>query len=263
MSFANAIGAGFNADTVLKHLGQRFPEYAAFINTAQAMGFSPNRILRKLDQTKNKVDYDEDQYLTDFEKSQKSIQKSKKENVRTMFETGAGLALAGGAGLAARAAPSMARSAIQASEVLPAAEEGGAMSQTTGALLKQLPGPGSISSPKVTQSGPSPAPQGGGALVTPYAHNPRTNINIIRKTGLSKKFDPIIGSGLPEASALSALNEAVPKKLNKILEKAPGGREQALKDYYEFQKGNLSQRSKEETFKKFHEKTFRFSWTWS
>lgn len=114
---AKAIAKGYTAKSILSHLTSNFPQYAGAIANASAMGYAADKILKHLVKSDGKKGSgDDDEYLTDSEKTDKSDKTRKRKAALGL--AGAGLAVAGaGAGLASMAARG---AAVYPSEILDA-----------------------------------------------------------------------------------------------------------------------------------------------
>jgi len=114
---AKAIAKGYTAKSILAHLTRNFPQYAGAIANASAMGYAADKILKHLVNSGGKKGSpDDDEYLTDSEKTDKNDKAMKRRAALGL--AGAGLAAVGaGAGLASMAARS---AAVYPSEILDA-----------------------------------------------------------------------------------------------------------------------------------------------
>lgn len=90
-----ALSKGYTAKSILSYLSNKFPNYANAISTASAAGFAANTILNQLVNRKDKS-LNDDEYLTDSEKSDKSDQEKTKKAA-----LGLGASVLGIAGLGA------------------------------------------------------------------------------------------------------------------------------------------------------------------
>lgn len=119
---AQAISTGFTAKTILQFITRKFPQYAGPIANASAAGYAADKILKQLVKPGSK-NPDDDEYLTESEKTDKMDATRKKKaaiglGVAALGATG--LAAGGLAGGFARAASTIAPQVLPAQAQLPA-----------------------------------------------------------------------------------------------------------------------------------------------
>ncbi len=77
-------------------------------------------------------------------------------------------------------------------------------------------------------------------VITPqFQHDPQKNVNLIKNINEEKRISQVVSSGLEHAAMTQVLREILPKSKIAILERAPGGFDQAILDFSEFKKNEL------------------------
>lgn len=255
MGAQNAIKAGYNALQILGLFASNNPKLANGIAKAQSAGYSASQILKYVDQGNKSDPNDDNAYLTDREQTLKIQQKNRrKEAMQAVGLLGtAGAVAAGGYALYNQ------NRAVQPTQILPAqiqpniprpghtinvAPVGNPQLPAPRGQLPNRPRQGGLpynpQSPKggapTRPRGPSqpnaPAPtQPNKPLITPYTHDEKKNIKLVKSLGEDKKLNTILQSGLEMQAMMEVAKENLPKLTLSVLSKAPGGLEQALKDY--------------------------------
>jgi hypothetical protein len=236
-----ALASGYSSRAILNQIARQYPQYAKRIDQALLIGYTADTVLKKFIDPNKPPKQEFTGYLTEVEKRRKS-EKSKDLNQKTGLIGAVGTAGAIAAGLYYYQNRNR---AIYPSEILPASpqRQKGAPPQLPGAAQKQLPyNPQQPpQGPAPTQGGPRPrSPQGGAPnalgtpntpIIPPYEHDPEQNVAIIENIGIGKQVASAITSGLAPAAVMQLLRQTLPKNKLAVLDRAPGGFEQAIQDY--------------------------------
>jgi hypothetical protein len=280
--YLNAIKAGFGAGSILNSVAERSAQAANFINTARSAKYSAQSILRALDSKNHKEPVDQEEYLTEHEKN---LNYDKRNQTEARLQA---LGLLGTAGAVAAGGYALYNQnrAVQPSQILPAQQERNIPyiprpgrtininpTQPPGSPppQKMLPAPRqglpnrqpqlpynpknpqgmSPTRPKQPTKMP-PSKQSGEPIIPPYTHNEKKNIQLVKSLGEDKKLATILKSGLEMPALMEVARENLPKLTLSVLERAPGGFEQALRDYQKHLLQTSSEEKRVKALSQFH-----------
>lgn len=268
----NAIKQGFNSKQILQHIGKKYPHYANAINISQAAGFTPEKILKYLNEGNAE---NSDGYLTSHERLRKADKRTQRNK---------GLAVLGTLGTVAAAGTTAyglanANKAINPTSILPALPQ-----RRPSLQQRQLPqaqprqnlpyrpgGPGPT--PKQPPSGPGPqqppqtpmnrppspiippniitlpqsSTQNQPAIIPP---NPERSTKLIKTLGIGDRVEKVLKGGLGVTTAAQILRTMIPKNKLALLDKEEGGLEQIIKDYHQ----GMLETTRQGTLGKFNDK---------
>lgn len=264
-SILKSIAAGFTSQAILNYISRRNPQATPYINAARRAGFRPESILRQAVEPNGNPE-DDERYLTDSEKiDRRRSQQKKKATLGLVGLVGTAGALAAGS-----YAYATRNQAIQPSAILPPLPQGQGPQRPPGqlpvpqqqGLLPYNPqgrpnnprGPQNPNIPMLPQGGNAPQQAQNAPMITPYEPDPEFSIRLIKNINEDKRIGKVISSGLELPAIEQLVRDQLPQSKIRILEKAPGGLEQVLKDYTQVMRQEVEGKSREQGMQKFNEK---------
>jgi hypothetical protein len=273
----NAIRSGFSSNQVLNHIKRQYPQYINAINTAQLAGYTSNVILKKIADKKS-TDANAEEYLTEHEQS---LRNDKRNRSKAAMQLGGILATAIGGGLYAKYL-SNARAIVPqvitqnlpgripprpgagpTINITPPGPRPGTPGQLPGRQQPQL----TQQAPQLQRGAPQPSPQNQPpqrphragvnppSVITPqYEHDPQTNVNLIKNIKEDKRIAQTLASGLAPVAILQILRDTIPKGKQAIMDRAPGGFDQAILDFASHHQHEIAQISKQKALEQFNQK---------
>lgn len=249
-SIFTALAYGYPSRVILNRIAQHSPKLAQGIDTALAAGYTADMVLQRLDSGKSSGDKNEE-YMTDHEKAQKAHRENNKKAYLTAIGAlgTAGAIAAGGYALATR------NRAVRPSAILPASQpqipppqgpitlQGGRRPPQLGLPGRPRPGlPAPTAGLPAPQQPiippPQPAqPRGNQQLTpnTPQAQQFKQNVDLVHNLNEQTRFSNIVQQGHDPLTTAAILRQVIPKGKLAILEKSPGGLEQIVTDYLQYQ----------------------------
>lgn len=228
-----AIGRGYSARTILGAIGRQFPDKARMISDAYHIGYTGEQLLSRIASKKDKQNYSPDQFMTDREKAQRNYNETKKKALLQSLAA-AGTLAAVGAGMYALMQRNKSPVPSDEEASKPEKEREGSPLPTvqfqTTALQQQLPQT-SLQQPNQEQISPEILPRQQEPIYTKA-------VDLVKNIKEESRFNNLVGAGYDDETTELMLRSTLPRETISLLDKAPGGLEQLVKDYSLYMKEN-------------------------